>query len=248
MSTSTDASKSSAGPATSAESGKNESRGDRLSFKRSHVYSALIPLAFVVGLATGFLFWGRTPAPSAPPVAAGGNQAPTRLEVSTDDDPSLGPADAPITIVEFSDYNCPYCEKWHVETFQPLMAAYPDQILFVYRDFPITSQESMAAAQVAQCAGEQDAYWPFHDSLLSGGLELGREAYEQYAVRLGLNVEALLGCLDSGKYNDEVQADARYAAGLGVSGTPTFFINGLPLVGAQPLSEFQAVIESELQG
>jgi protein-disulfide isomerase len=248
MSTSAEDSRSSAVPATSAESGKNESRGDRLSFKRSHVYSALIPLAFVVGLATGFLFWGRTPAAPAPSVAAGGTQAPTRLEVSTDDDPSLGPADAPITIVEFSDYNCPYCEKWHVETFQPLMAAYPDQIRFVYRDFPITSQESMAAAQVAQCAGEQDAYWSFHDSLLSGGLELGRDAYEQYATRLGLNVEALLGCLDSGKYNDEVQADARYAAGLGVSGTPTFFINGLPLVGAQPLSEFQSVIESELQG
>ncbi len=104
------------------------------------------------------------------------------------------------------------------------------------------------AAQAAQCAGDQDAYWPFHDSLLSGGLELGREAYQQYATRLGLNVEGLLACLDSGKYDDEVQADARYAAGLGVSGTPTFFINGLPLVGAQPLSEFQAVIESELQG
>jgi len=242
MSSSADASKS------PAVSGEPEPQEDRLSFKRSHVYSALVPLAFVVGLATGFLFWGRTPAPPAAAAVADGNQAPTRLEVSTDDDPSLGPADAPITIVEFSDYNCPYCEKWHVETFQPLMAAYPDQIRFVYRDFPITSQESMAAAQVAQCAGEQDAYWSFHDSLLSGGLELGREAYEQYATRLGLNVEALLGCLDSGKYNDEVEADARYAAGLGVSGTPTFFINGLPLVGAQPLSEFQALIDSELQG
>lgn len=237
----------SAEPVTSAGTSGDEIRGDSLRFKRSHVYSALIPLAFVVGLATGFLFWGRTPAPAAV-AAVGEPQAPTRLEVSADDDPALGPADAPITIIEFSDYNCPYCEKWHAETFQPLMAAYPDQIRFVYRDFPITSQESTMAAQAAQCAGEQDAYWPFHDSLLSGGLELGREAYQQYATRLGLNVEGLLACLDSGKYDDEVQADARYAAGLGVSGTPTFFINGLPLVGAQPLSEFQAVIESELQG
>ena len=237
----------SAEPVTSAGTSGDEIRGDSLHFKRGHVYSALSPLAFVVGLATGFLFWGRTPAPAAV-AAVGEPQAPTRLEVSADDDPALGPADAPITIIEFSDYNCPYCEKWHAETFQPLMAAYPDQIRFVYRDFPITSQESTMAAQAAQCAGEQDAYWPFHDSLLSGGLELGREAYQQYATRLGLNVEGLLACLDSGKYDDEVQADARYAAGLGVSGTPTFFINGLPLVGAQPLSEFQAVIESELQG
>ena len=247
MSKVADPSKSTALPTSSAAPGGDEPRGDSLRFKRSHVYSALIPLAFVVGLATGFLFWGRTPAPSAV-AAVGEPQAPTRLEVSADDDPALGPADAPITIIEFSDYNCPYCEKWHVETFQPLMAAYPDQIRFVYRDFPITSQESTAAAQAAQCAGEQDAYWSFHDSLLSGGLDLGREAYEQYATRLGLNAKALLACLDSGKYKDEVEADARYAAGLGVSGTPTFFINGLPLVGAQPLSEFQAMIESELRG
>ncbi len=233
-------------PASATPSGTDSSRGDVLRFRRSHVYAALIPLAFVAGLAAGFLLWGRTPA--AAPVAAEGTPAPTRLEVSLDDDPSIGPADAPITIVEFSDFNCPYCKKWHTEIFQQLMAAYPDQIHFVYRDFPITSQESLLAAQAADCAGDQDAYWSFHDSLLSGGLDPGREAYTQYATRLGLDVEALLACVDSGKYNDEVEADARYAAGLGVSGTPTFFINGLPLVGAQPLSKFQAVIESELQG
>jgi protein-disulfide isomerase len=246
MTASNDTSRRSGPDPSTAPTGGDDSRGDTLRFRRSHVYSALIPLAFVVGLATGFLFWGRTPSPAAAPVAAEGTEAPTRLEVSVDDDPSLGPADAPITIIEFSDFNCPYCKKWHTEIYPQLMAAYPDQIRFVYRDFPITSEESLAAAQAANCAGEQDAYWQFHDSLLSGGLDLGRDAYTQYATRLGLNVEALLACLDSGKYNDEVEADARYAAGLGVSGTPTFFINGLPLVGAQPLSAFQSVIESEL--
>jgi protein-disulfide isomerase len=246
MSTSDPTSLASGTDASSAPAGGGNPQGDTLRFRRSHVYAALIPLTFVVGLATGFLFWGRTPSPTAAPTVVEGTQAPTRLEVSIDDDPSLGPADAPITIVEFSDFNCPYCEKWQTETFPTLMAAYPNQIRFVYRDFPITSQESLAAAQAANCAGEQDAYWAFHDSLLTGGLDLGRDAYTQYATRLGLDAEALLACLDSGKYNDEVEADARYAAGLGVSGTPTFFINGLPLVGAQPLAEFQAVIESEL--
>ncbi len=232
-------------------SAKSAAQGDVLSFRRSHVYAALLPLTFVIGLATGFLFWGRDGTPQAAAAAvpvAGATQAPTRLEVSVDDDPFVGPADAPITIVEFSDFNCPYCEKWHVETFQPLMAAYPDQIRFVYRDFPITSAESLVAAQAAQCAGDQDAYWPFHDSLLTGGLSLGREAYEQYAARLGLDTAALLACLDNEKYRDEVESDARYAAGLGASGTPTFFINGLPLVGAQPLAQFQAVIDRELEG
>ena len=232
-------------------SAKGVGQADVLRFRRSHVYAALLPLAFVIGLATGFLFWGREATPQAAPAAlpsAGEAQGPTRLEVSVDDDPSLGPADAPITIVEFSDFNCPYCKKWHVETFQPLMAAYPDQIRFVYRDFPITSAESLVASQAAECAGDQDAYWPFHDSLLTGDLDLGREAYVQYATRLGLNTEELLACLDSEKYRDEVESDARYAAGLGASGTPTFFINGLPLVGAQPLAQFQAVIDRELEG
>jgi protein-disulfide isomerase len=221
---------------------------DELRFRRSYVYAALLPLTFVVGLATGFLFWGRETQSPPAPVPADAAQAPTRLEVSVDDDPSLGPADAPITIVEFSDFNCPYCEKWHVETFQPLLAAYPDQIRFVYRDFPITSAESLVAAQAAQCAGDQDAFWAFHDALLSGGLDLGRQAYEEYATRLGLNVESLLACIDSETYRPEVEADARYAAGLGATGTPTFFINGMPLVGAQPLAQFQAVIDKELEG
>jgi protein-disulfide isomerase len=221
---------------------------DVLRFRRSHVYAALLPLTFVVGLATGFLFWGRETQSPPAPVPAAAAQAPTRLEVSVDDDPSLGPADAPITIVEFSDFNCPYCGKWHVETFQPLLAAYPGQIRFVYRDFPITSAESLVAAQAAHCADDQDAYWAFHDALLSGELDLGRQAYEEYATRLGLNVEALLACIDSEKYRDEVEADARYAASLGASGTPTFFINGLPLVGAQPLAQFQAIIDKELEG
>jgi protein-disulfide isomerase len=235
-------------PASMASPSPTESATDVLRFRRSHLYAALLPLAFIVGLATGFLFWGREPETPPAPAPSAAAEAPTRLEVSVDDDPALGPADAPITIIEFSDFNCPYCEKWHVETFQPLLAAYPDQIRFVYRDFPITSAESLVAAQAADCAGDQDAYWAFHDALLSGGLDLGRQAYEEYATRLGLNVEVLLGCIDSEKYRAEVEGDARYAAGLGASGTPTFFINGIPLVGAQPLAQFQAVIEKELGG
>ncbi len=219
-----------------------------LRFRRRHVYVALIPLAFVTGLATGFLFWGRVSS-SAGPVAAQPALQPTaeRLNVSTDDDPSLGPANAPITIVEFSDFNCPYCKKWQNETMYPLLAAYPNEIRFVYRDFPITSQESSVAAQAADCAGEQGAYWKFHDAMLSGQYGLGAEAYRTYGQNLGLNVTALEACIASGKYVQEVEADARYAAGLGVTGTPTFFVNGLPIVGAQPLAAFQQVIDAELK-
>jgi protein-disulfide isomerase len=225
------------------------SNGEFVRIKRTHLYVALVPLAFVTGLALGFVFWGRDQgaASGSPALAESVGQQPVRVNVGVDDDPSLGPPSAPITIIEFSDFNCPYCKKWQVETFYPLMQAYPDQIHFVYRDFPITSQESFIAAQAANCAGEQGAYWKFHEALLTGELGLGREAYSQYAGLLGIDEQALLTCVDSERYAAEVEADARYAAGLGITGTPTFFINGIPLVGAQPLEQFTQIIDSELQ-
>jgi len=221
--------------------------GDFVIIRRSHLIHALIPLAALAGLAAGYLVWGRdsTLATSAP-AGATAPVAVQRLQVNVDDDPALGPEDAPITIVEFSDFNCPYCRKFHAETFTPLMEAYPDQIRFVYRDFPITSAESAVAAQAANCAGKQGSYWEFHDALFSGELGLGRAAYEAYGERLGLNVEALAVCLDAGGEQAEVESDAREATALGVRGTPTFFINGIPLVGAQPLSQFRSVIDGEI--
>jgi protein-disulfide isomerase len=231
------------------EGGKSsDSSGEFVRIKRTHLYSALVPVAFVTGLALGFLFWGRDQGATAGSAAADESvgQEPVRIDVSPDDDPSIGPDTAPITIIEFSDFNCPYCKRWQTNTFFPLLDAYPDQIRFVYRDFPVTSQESFIAAQAANCAGEQGDYWRFHDALLTGDLGLGRAAYSQYAESLGIDAQALLACVDSGRYADEVEADARYAASLGVSGTPTFFINGIPMVGAQPLAQFAQVIEGEL--
>jgi protein-disulfide isomerase len=126
------------------------------------------------------------------------------------------------------------------------MAAYPDQIRFIYRDLPITSAESLVASQAANCAGNQGAYWEYHDALLTGELGLGAEAYRGYADRLDLNAELLAACIAGGGEQAEVEADARAATVLGVTGTPTFFINGIPLVGAQPLAQFRSVIDGEL--
>jgi protein-disulfide isomerase len=217
-------------------------------FRRSSFYAVLVPVAFVTGLAAGYLFWGR--GPTEVPESLAPEQAavatPSRMDVSVDDDPAIGPANAPITIIEFSDFNCPYCRQFNQVTFQALMDAYPNQIRFVYRDFPITSQESFYAAEAAECAADQNAYWDFHDALFSGKYDLGRDSYERIAKTLGLDSDALLACVDSGKYETEVQNDARDAAGLGVTGTPTFFVNGIPLVGAQPLEQFTRVIDGEL--
>lgn len=225
--------------------------GEYVTIRRSHLVLALVPLACVAGLAVGYILWGRQQ-PTAESLAGGtvtageSGAAPQRFDVSVDDDPALGPADAPVTIVEFSDFNCPYCRRFHAETFPDLMAAYPEQIRFVYRDYPITSAESLIASQAANCAGKQGAYWAYHDSLFSGELGLGAEAYAAYADRLSLDADALSACIAAGGEQAEVESDARAAAALGVSGTPTFFINGIPLVGAQPLAQFRSVIDGEL--
>ena len=105
------------------------------------------------------------------------------------------------------------------------------------------------AAIASECADDQEAYWPYHDLLFSDGYsELNREAYLGYAEELELDLDAFSSCLDDQQFADEVESDARYAAGLGVTGTPTFFINGIPIVGAQPFEVFAQIIDAELGG
>jgi protein-disulfide isomerase len=225
---------------------------DYVKFRRSHLYALLLPLAFIVGLASGYVFWGRdsgtdvvvAQAGNANPSATQDPGQPTRLDIELDDDPALGPEDAPIVIVEFSDFRCPYCRRFYEDTLQELLEAYPDQIRFVYRDFPVVG--GTEAALASECADEQGVYWEYHDLLFSGGLELVTSAYLSYAEDLDLDMDEFNSCLDEERYADEVEADARYAASLGANGTPTFFINGIPLVGAQPLANFQQIIDAEL--
>ncbi len=227
-------------------------------FKRSHVYAALLPLAFVIGLSVGYLFWGRTPAVTtspqtaaqAPAAAENAPQEVRRYDVPEDDDPVWGPDSAPITIIEFSDYECPYCRKWHLQIWPQIQAAYPDQIRLVYRDFPLSNIHFNAtpAAGAANCAGEQDMYWEYSEKLFSDEQPLNLDTYLQYAETLGLEMADFGECLDSGRQKDEVIADYEYAANLGVSSTPTFFVNGIAVVGAQPFEVFQQIIEAELAG
>jgi len=203
-----------------------------------------VAAAFVAGVAGGYLIWGRSSAPSDPMAATDG---PTRYEISADDDAFIGPADAPVTVVEFSDFACGYCRRFHLTTFGELLASYPGKIRFVYRDFPVLSEESYVAAMAAECAGEQGDFWGFHNALFEGEGGLGMSRYKQVAASLGLDAAALESCVTSNRFSDEVNADAKSAAEAGATGTPTFYINGLPLVGAQPLAQFKAVIDAELQ-
>jgi protein-disulfide isomerase len=242
------------------------SKENTITFKRSHLYAVLLPLAFVVGLTFGYIFWGQADASvqdqalvAAAPAGNQGQSAPDgveptpefrRYDIPEDDDPILGPAEAPITIIEFSDYECPYCRKWHEEVLPSLQAEYGDQIRLVYRDFPLTSIHSnaMPAAAAANCARDQDMYWEYNEKLFGMKLNLGTSTYQTYAEELGLDMDAFNECLASGRYVDEVEADYEFAVNLGIRSTPTFFVNGIPVVGAQPFEVFKNLIDQELAG
>ena len=224
------------------------------------VFTLLVPLAFVLGLGAGYLIWspkssGQSGTAGQPQAAVqpGAQETPrqvTRYDVPTDDDPSIGPASAPITIIEFSDYQCPYCTKWQEEVLPLIQKAYPDQVRLVYRDFPLTGihPEAFPAAEAANCAGEQDAYWAYHDKLFGEQYGLGAEAYQKYATDLGLDLKKFNDCISSQRYQGEINGDLNFATSLGVRSTPTFFINGIALVGAQPFEVFKELIDKELAG
>jgi protein-disulfide isomerase len=237
---------------------------DTVTFKRSHFYSVLVVFAFAVGILTGYVVWGpgatgqsaqdsqimsqvEGPAVEAP--SATQEQEFIRYDISTEGAYAIGPADAPITIVEFSDFQCPFCRRWYQEVYGPLLAAYPDQIRLVYRHLPLTSihPDAFSAAEAAMCAGEQEAFWQYHDKLFSNEA-LGSEIYTQYARDLSLDMSSFEACLSEHKYQETIQTDSDFAIDLGIRSTPTFFINGLALVGAQPLNVFQQVIDKELAG
>ncbi len=256
---------------TSSESGQDPF-ADRQSFlKNPNLLYMLLPLVFVLGLGAGFLIWGQKAARAGAIVAGeatritgqqatqqAGQQATQtavqkafrRYDVPVDDDPILGAANAPITIIEFSDYQCPYCLQWHQQVLGRLREAYPDQVRIVYRDFPLTSihPEAEPAAEAANCANEQGAFWQYHDKLFSGQYSLSTQTYQQYATDLGLDLVKFNDCINTHRFQAEVQADLDFAVNLGVRSTPTFFINGIAVVGAQPFDIFKQVIDKELAG
>ncbi len=147
-----------------------------------------------------------------------------RYDVPADGFPGIGPEDAPIVIVEFSDFQCPFCKRFYDETYQQLLAAYPDKIRFVYRHLPLTSihPEAFPSAEASMCANEQNAFWEYHDKIFENQDKLGGELYTQIASDLNLDTVAFEDCLNTGKYKDLIQQDMDFALNLGVQSTPTF--------------------------
>ncbi len=172
---------------------------------------------------------------------------PIRVAVATDGFPAKGPKDAPITLVEFSDFQCPYCRVFHT-SLQQVEETYGDKVRFVYRQFPLSSIHPMAndAAQASLCAQEQGKFWELHDAMFANQRALGRDQLKETARSLDLDGPAFDECLDSGKYADAVAADVRAGQAVGVQGTPASFVNGRFLSGAKTFEDLSAIIDDEL--
>jgi protein-disulfide isomerase len=161
--------------------------------------------------------------------------------------PSRGPADAPVTIIEFSDYQCPFCRRAE-PTVKEVLERYEGKIRFGFRHFPLDRihPQARGASEAAACAGEQGKFWEYHAELFSGDGQLDRPMLDAAAEKTGLDAAAFKACVDERKTQALVEADVKDGEEAGVSGTPAFFINGIPLRGALPFEEFQKVIDDEL--
>jgi len=171
-------------------------------------------------------------------------------QLVTTDDPTLGPADAKVVVVEFADFQCPFCKQ--VEpTVRQLMSEYGDRVRFVFRDFPVSDAHPMAqiSAEAGGCAWKQapNVFWAFHDRVYQNQDALSRENLVQWAVLAGANQSAFEACLNSGEFTQEVQQDFNDGVALGVRATPTFFFNGRRVQGVIPETLFRKVIDSLLE-
>ena len=186
----------------------------------------------------------------------GNAAAGAKINVSVDDDPYLGNLSAPVKVIEFSDFQCPYCRVFWTDTLPLLKTDYINtgKILFVYRDFPLSFHPaSVISAQASNCAKEQNKYWEFHDKMFgeeekkgTGTITYGIVELKRWAKEIGMNSDDFNKCVDSQKYKSEVEKDIADGTKAGVSGTPTTFVNGVAIVGAQPYANFKAAIDKAL--
>lgn len=244
-------------PEVQAEKPKTEMppQEEVITLSKTTVNYVVIAIAFfAVGLFVGsFGFGGNTDKAAVEEavrevlIEAGIMQPPADMVLLADDDPFLGAADAPVVIVEFSAYACPYCGRHFQQTFAPLLENYGQYIKYVYRDFPtINPNISVPASLAANCANAQGQFWEYHDLLFGHQDLLGPDYFTQAAQELGLDMVAFNSCVSEQSYIQEVNADYSDGVSLGISGTPSFYINGKFYSGARPYEYFEGIILREL--
>ena len=262
------------------ESKHKESNGGKISIKKS-MFNALV-ISVIVSSLVAVFFAGSYMSLKSDQITKSelteaivkleskvlkNQQAPTQpnlqpISVSMDDDPIRGDQNAPITIVEFSDFQCPFCARFQIQTLPLILEQYVDtgKVKFVYRDFPIQNSHpnAMPAAVASECAHEQDKYWQYHDALFENQGVWNKventsaiTIFKEFATKLDLNQDQFDSCLDSGKYIEEINNDLKDGKSYGVTGTPGFFIGNdevgfVKINGAQPFEAFKSIIDSQL--
>ena len=173
--------------------------------------------------------------------------SPPRVQVADDPKRERGNVNAVVSIVEFSDYHCPFCKQAETVVAE-VLAKYDGQVRVVYRDFPLDNlhPHARAAAEAASCAGDQGKFWQYHDALFTNAPKASADDLKAYAVLIGLDADQFDRCMKENTHRDLVQRDVEEATKLGITGTPAFFINGRFMNDAQPLEKFVQIIEEEL--
>ena len=173
---------------------------------------------------------------------------PPRTIIAVDaDDPVFGPASASVEIIEFSDFQCPFCQRL-TATLKQLTSAYGSDIRLVFKDYPLPNHaQAFKAAEAGNCASQQGKFWELHDTMFSRQSELGVDDLKRHAGELGMDQAAFDACLDSGRFAEQVNADLTAGQQYGVSSTPTVFINGRAVMGAAPFEVFNEIIREELE-
>ncbi len=185
-------------------------------------------------------------APAPAPAAAAPPTPAAKVDIQVGDSPAKGPRTAPVTVVAFSDFQCPFCSR-AVPTLKQIEDTYKGKVRIAFKHLPLSfHQNAQIAAEASMAAAEQGKFWEFHDKLFENQRQLDRPSLEKYAQDLGLNVAKFKAALDSGKFKKRVEEDAALAAKVGATGTPTFFVNGKSVVGAQPFDTFKPLIDAEL--
>lgn len=231
------------------------------------VYIVLLIAFLVIGYLVGNLFplkgGSATALTTTPPAAAPDQQAP---QAPTAPDPEVvkkdlkmghlpvkGDANAKVTMVEFSDFECPFCGKFYSETYGQLVKEYVDtgKMKIYYRHYPLSFHpKAVPLALASECANDQDAFWAMHDKIFENAATVATasdDTIKGWAVELGLDASSFNTCYDAKTHQAKIDEDFAAGGAVGVSGTPTFYINGKQLVGAQPLSAFKAIIDEELK-
>ncbi len=212
--------------------------------------AALFGILLIAAILTGGFGFGNKPETGKIPGSSVPDAATARGEVEIGDSPVKGAYGAPVSIIEFADFQCPFCGRFFEQTLPDIMKQYVDtgKVKFVYKHFPVEAihPQALPAALASECAREQGKFWEYHDVIFKNQRSLGDESYRRWAKELNLDETEFDDCYDSKKYELRVRGDLEEGIAEGVRGTPGFLINGKLLSGSQPFAVFQQVIEAEL--